>query len=315
MSVFLSIGECMVEMAPAEDDRYAMGFAGDTFNTAWYARRMMLPEVEVTFLTAVGTDEVSQRMLAFMRGSGVVPEAREFEDRTVGLYLVQLADGERSFFYWRDTSAARRLAQGLERLPRVAGEGDFAYFSGITLAILPPEDRETLLGCLADARRDGVTVVFDSNLRPRLWRDGADMRDWIARGAAVADIALPSYHDEHAHFGDTSPEAIAERYLSTGVSTIVVKNGPGPVLGIDANGNTHTVNPTPVAQIVDTTAAGDAFNAAALATLMAGEPLDAAMDAGCRLSAKVVTKRGALVPDAEEAVPERDTSVDPTPLL
>ena len=315
MSIFLSIGECMVEMSPAEDDRYAMGFAGDTFNTAWYARQMMTSEVEVAYLTAVGTDDISQRMLAFMRGAGVIPEAREIEGRTVGLYLVQLAGGERSFAYWRDTSAARSLAQGLERLPRVAGQGDVAYFSGITLAVLPPEDRETLLACLAEARRAGVTIVFDTNLRPRLWPDDVEMRDWIARGAKVADIALPSFDDEAAYFGDASPDATAYRYLSTGASTVIVKNGPGPVLGIDADGNAHTVEPRAVAQIVDTTAAGDGFNAAALATLMAGEPLEAAIDAGCRLSAKVVTERGALVPGAVEAVPELDTPVTPTPLL
>lgn len=314
MSIFLSIGECMVEMAPAEDDRYAMGFAGDTFNTAWYARRMMLPEVEVTYLTAVGTDDLSQRMLSFMRGAGVVPEAREIEDRTVGLYLVQLHDGERSFSYWRDTSAARCLADGLERLPRVVGQGDYAYFSGITLAILSREDRETLLGCLSEARRAGVTIVFDPNLRPRLWPAGDEMQDWIGKGAAVADIALPSYQDEATHFGDAAPEATANRFLEAGATTVMVKNGAGPVLGIDAESTFLTVEP-PRVQIVDTTAAGDAFNAAALATLIAREPLEAAIDAGCRLASKVVTERGALVSTAVEAVPELAPVIEPNPLL
>ena len=45
-SRFLSIGECMIEMALQEDGRYAMGYAGDTFNTAWYARRVAGPEIE-----------------------------------------------------------------------------------------------------------------------------------------------------------------------------------------------------------------------------------------------------------------------------
>lgn len=316
MSIFLSIGECMVEMAPAEDDRYAMGFAGDTFNTAWYARRMMPSEVEVAFLTAVGSDEISQRMLAFMRGAGVIPEAREIEDRTVGLYLVQLLAGERSFSYWRDTSAARRLAEGLERLPRVETAGDHAYFSGITLAILSQEDRETLLGCIAEARRAGVTIAFDPNIRPRLWRDAEEMRHWITRGAAVADIAFPSFEDEAAHFGDASPDATAQRYIEAGASTVVVKNGPRPVHGVGADGASHVIQPPAVATVVDTTAAGDSFNAAALAALMAGEPLEAAIDAGCRLASMVVTQHGALVAEAIEAVPELEPPVaEPNPLI
>jgi 2-dehydro-3-deoxygluconokinase len=292
---FLAIGECMVEMAPADDGRYAMGFAGDTFNTAWYARRALPPGVEVAYLTAVGSDETSRRMLAFMRGAGVIPEVAEMPDRTVGLYLITLSDGERSFSYWRETSAARHLARGLERLPRVTGAGDVAYFSGITLAILSPDDRETLLACLAEARRAGVTVAFDPNLRPRLWRDTEEMCAWVMQGAAVADIALPSFEDDTTYFGDVSPAATADRYRAAGVATVIVKNGAGPVHGVADDGRAVEVDPVPVDLIVDTTAAGDSFNAAALAGLMAGEPLEAAIGSGCRLAAHVVTRRGALV--------------------
>ncbi len=295
MTCFLSIGECMVEMAPDGSGSYAMGFAGDTFNTAWYIRQLLTAEYDVTYLTAIGDDGISRTMLAFMRGAGVIPEAREHHDRTVGLYLVQLAGGERSFSYWRDTSAARRLADGLERLPRVEGAGDVAYFSGITLAILPPDGRETLIRCLADARRSGVTIAFDPNLRLRLWPSRDEMRDWITRGAAVADIVLPSFEDEALYFEDASIEATADRYLALGASRVIVKDGAAAVLGADADGEICRVDPEPLEEIVDTTAAGDSFNAAALAALLAGEGLDAAITAGCRLAAKVVTQRGALV--------------------
>ena len=296
MSCFLSIGECMVEMRPEGDGRFVMGFAGDTFNTAWYARRLLPADVEVAYLTGVGTDETSRRMTAFMRGAGILPETLEIPDRTVGLYLITLRNGERSFSYWRDTSAARCLANGLERLPCVSGPGDTVYLSGITLAILPPEGREVLLECVSAARRDGVTVAFDPNLRPRLWRAADEMRDWIMRGAAVADIALPSYEDEAAHFDDGSPRATLDRYRSAGAPTVIVKNGAGTMHATGPDGEAVEVSPPElVTEVVDTTAAGDSFNAAALAALGAGADLAAAMEAGSRLSARVISKRGALV--------------------
>jgi 2-dehydro-3-deoxygluconokinase len=302
-AVFLSIGECMVELTPDGRGRYLLGFAGDTFNTAWYARRALPPDVTVAYRTAVGCDPLSDRLLAFMEDEGVVPDAGRIDGATVGLYLVHLENGERSFTYWRETSAARRLVQGLARLPHVRTAGDMAYLSGITLAILPQDDRGRLLDRIAAARRQGVTVAFDPNLRPALWEDADGMRTWVSRTAAQSDIVLPSFDDEATHFGDADPGVTLARYRSGGASTVIVKDGAGPVCGIAPDGTESRVEPPVVAAVVDTTAAGDSFNAATLAALMEGQTLREAMEAGCRLAAKVVTRRGALVQVADGGAP------------
>ena len=124
---FLAIGECMVELALQPDGAYAMGFAGDTFNTAWYARRSLPEAWRVGYLSAVGRDAVSDRMLAFMTGAGIDTRAvARLPDRTVGLYMIELVKGERSFSYWRGQSAARALAADAARLA--------AALDGVTLA-------------------------------------------------------------------------------------------------------------------------------------------------------------------------------------
>ena len=65
----LSIGECMAELAPTGGARsFRIGFAGDTFDTAWYLAQIST-EVEVAYLTAVGDDELSGEKLEFMRAS------------------------------------------------------------------------------------------------------------------------------------------------------------------------------------------------------------------------------------------------------
>jgi 2-dehydro-3-deoxygluconokinase len=291
---FLSIGECMIELAPQSDGRYGLGYAGDTFNTAWYARRLAGPDIEVAYLTAIGDDAPSQGLAAFIQAAGIRPEITVRPGRTIGLYLITLTGGERSFSYWRSTSAARTLADDLTDLPGIAA-GDMAMFSGITLAILPDDGRRTLLDALARARAHGARIAFDPNIRPRLWSDTDTLRRWVMAGAAVSDIVLPSFEDEAIGFGDATPSQTADRYGRAGAAMIVVKNGPDPVL--IRNGDTvEMITPAPAPSVVDTTAAGDSFNARFLIGLLRGEhPADAAQ-AACDLAGRVIGMRGALAP-------------------
>ena len=293
MRRFLAIGECMVEMAPDPDGRYRMGFAGDTFNTAWYMRKLAPEAAEIAYMSAIGDDAISARMERFMRDAGIVPELAVRAGGTVGLYMISLQDGERSFSYWRSTSAARRLADGLKTLPGIAS-GDMAYVSGITVAVLPEPGRIKLFSALEKARKMGATIVFDPNLRPALWPSTEAMRDWITRAAATADIVLPSFEDEAHHFGDTSPQATAARYKEAGARLCVVKNGDGPIL-VASDDNDMTIPPLTAPEVVDTTAAGDSFNAGFLSALAGGASPEDAVRMGCEIAVRVIGKRGALV--------------------
>ena len=292
---FLSIGECMVEMAPSRDGDYRLGFAGDTLNTAWYARRALGPDWNVAYLTAVGDDEISRRMTDFIRDAGIRTDLiRQIPGKTVGLYLIQLADGERSFAYWRSDSAARRLAGDAETLEAALAAAGVIYVSGITLAILPADDRSVLLDAITQARRNGATVVFDPNLRPRLWDDLDTMRQAVMAAARVSDIILPSHDDEARFFGDPSPQATASRYAQAGADLVVVKNGAGEIASL-ARGEIGLHDPVRADSIVDTTAAGDSFNAGFLAAYLENGALAEAIGAGAKLAAHVISRRGALV--------------------
>lgn len=293
MPRLLSIGECMIELAPTADGTFSMGFAGDTFNTAWYARRIAGDSIDIAYLSAIGDDEPSGRMRAFMTDAGIVPELRVRANGNVGLYMISLQNGERSFSYWRSASAARSLADDLTDLP--CAPGDIAYFSGITMAILPEHGRARLLEVLSKARASGVTIAFDPNLRPRLWPDTKMMCDSIMSAARVSDIALPSFEDEQGYFKDSDTTATAARYAEAGATTIVVKDGPGPVL-VRQGTEDMRITPAPAAEVVDTTAAGDSFNAGFLTGVMEGLPTEDAVKRGCALAAKVIGARGALVP-------------------
>ena len=298
---FLSVGECMVEVAPAPDGLHRIGFAGDTFNTAWYARHVLPPDWEVGYATCVGEDAISDEMLAFVAGEGLATGAiRRLPDRTVGLYLISLKDGERSFSYWRGQSAARALADDPDWLARALDGRDVIHFSGVTLAILAPGARRTLRDALARARADGARISFDTNLRPRLWESEAAMRAGLLLGASVADVVLPSFDEEEALFGDASPDATVARYRDAGARVVAVKCGAAPGhLWSEAEG-ADVFEPPAVARVVDSTAAGDSFGAAFLAGLATGESVARSAERAAALAARVIGERGALAPQLFE---------------
>jgi 2-dehydro-3-deoxygluconokinase len=291
----LAIGECMAEIAPTDTaGEFRLGFAGDTFNTAWYLA-LCAPDVSVSYLTAVGDDAISHNLRAFMQASGIDDRfVQTSPDRTIGLYLISLDKGERSFSYWRGQSAAKTLANDPDRLDAAMAEADVIYFSGITLAILDAEQRAVLLSSLRDARRQGKAIAFDPNLRPKLWVSSEEMTNAIMQGAAVSDIVLPSFEDEASWFEDATPEATANRYLNVGATTIVVKNGEAPVLYAEGS-QIGEVPVVPVSNVIDTTAAGDSFNAGVFAGHAMGMSLHNGITYACSLSREVVQKKGALV--------------------
>ena len=106
-------------------------------------------------------------------------------------------------------------------------------------------------------------------------------------------LVLPSFDDEAAAFGDADPGATAARYAAAGAEVVVVKTGGGPVVTLDRGGR-GKVGCEAVAP-VDTTGAGDSFNAGFLAALIGGAGLEAAVRAGHAVAAQVVRQPGALV--------------------
>ncbi|TAU49484.1 sugar kinase [Rhizobium ruizarguesonis] len=292
---FLSIGECMVELSQAGDGLLRKGFAGDTFNTAWYARACLAADWSVDYFTALGDDAMSDEMLAFINTSGIGTSLiRRIKGRTPGLYMINLKNGERSFSYWRDSSAARSLAADPDSLREAVESAAVIYFSGITLAILPHEDAETLLAEVRRAKAAGKLVVFDPNIRPRLWSSYDVMHTTISEGARSSVVVMPSFDDEAAHFGDDSIEATIHRYRALGAVDIVVKNGADGVT-LNFAGEQTFVPAEKVKKVVDTTSAGDSFNGAFLARYLEAGDAPAAARFAAKVAARVVSEHGALV--------------------
>lgn len=295
-----ALGEVMLELIPGDGNHATLGVAGDTYNTAVYLART--GAARVTYLTVLGRDTMSARIRAHMVQHGVGAERiLSHPDRVPGLYAIETdAAGERSFTYWRNASAARCLGDdGLPCIDTLLDGLSHVILSGISLAILPPVNRARLFGALERFRAGGGTVVFDSNYRPRLWEDPQAARAQITKAWMLCDIALPSVDDEMALFGDRDTQEVLARFARYGTKHGALKRGAMGPMGLD--GVAAEVGGTPVT-VVDSTAAGDSFNAGFLAAHLAGLDAQAAMLAGHNLAVRVIGQRGAIIPGEADEV-------------
>jgi 2-dehydro-3-deoxygluconokinase len=297
------VGEVLIELARGADGRFALSCGGDTFNTAVYLARA---GADVAFATAIGDDAYSDSIVALAVAEGVAANLiLRVPGRLPGLCLVENGRaGERSFRYWREGAPARELFELPDwmRVTESLMVARLVYFSGITLSLYSNNALGRFLAVLEAARQQGVKVAFDGNFRPRGWKgDLARTRTVFMETLKRVDIALPTFDDEAVLWGDPSPETTVARLQAFGIGEIVVKNGPNSALV--ATAGTQEFVPVPEVVVpVDTTAAGDGFNAGYLAARLEGREPAQAASAAHRLAGDVIRHPGALVPRASAAM-------------
>ena len=299
MAGVVAIGECMGELSLGAHGAAQVGYAGDTYNTAVYLKRLdATGRLRVHYATALGSDSFADDMLDAWQEEGIEADlVRRIADRSIGLYSIRTdSRGERQFSYWREQSAARLYLEGdLSPLEQRAYTVDLLYLSGISLAVMASALPERLRALLERIRAHGGRIVFENNYRPRLWPAGNAARDAHALLYAHSDIALVTLDDEAALHPGLDAEELLSRVLALPCAEVVVKRGALPTLVREAGRAPIEVPVEVVANPVDTTAAGDSFAAAYLARRLAGGSAEEAAALGNRLAGVVIRHRGAII--------------------
>lgn len=276
-----ALGECMIELSEAGDGRYALGYAGDAYNVAVGLARAGRP---VRFVSRVGDDHYSDAMLAAWAAEGVDASLTDrVPGHVPGLYLIRTDErGERSFEYWRGESPARLLLADddhAERLRAGLAGVDWIFLSGITLSLLGGAAHARLLELL-DALP--AKVAFDTNYRRAGWPDAATARARMDGVLRRTDIALPT-RDDH-------DEDLIARLRELEVPEAAIKLGPEGALLLSG----ERIPAVRVDEVVDTTGAGDAFDAAYLHARLGGAAPAEAAAAANRAAAATLGHPGAI---------------------
>ncbi|MBL4673713.1 MAG: sugar kinase [Arenicella sp.] len=295
-------GECMLElsMPPLLADQNSapanFAFGGDSLNMSVYLARL---GSAVEYVTALGDDKASDWMIQRWSAEGVgCKHVIRCQGQVPGMYMIELDQyGERSFHYWRANSPAAKIldnAAQADAVFKVLDSFDTVFLSGISLAILRPSARMALIDFLGEYRTRGGKVVFDCNHRPHLWPEPREAIDCYKKMYQITDIALPTFEDEQMLFGYQTAKQALDAILLDGVHEVVLKMGEKGCYYTD--GGEHGFVPVESAKVVDTTSAGDSFNAGYMSKRLAGASVEESCKAAHRLASTVVQHRGAIIP-------------------
>ena len=289
-----SIGEAMIEISNIKNSLYNQSFAGDTLNFCNYLDKKKL---NAFFLSAIGKSEINQSLLDFVKSKKIstkyIKKINQFE---VGLYLIKNKDnGEKQFFYWRDESAAKQYFNNIDflNLYKELKNFDYIYFSGITLSIIHISKLNNFIKLLNLLKSKKIKIVFDFNIRPSRWNK-KNLNIFLDSVLKFVDICFLSGEDMNYWKNKNdikSYEQIVRKYKLK--HSIFRKNAKFTYVFL--NKTRYVFKNKLLKTVVDTSGAGDGFNAAYLSNFIVNNDPVLALKAGSSLGSKIVMKKGAIV--------------------
>ncbi len=249
-------------------DRVSLETGGSAAITAVAAARLGL---RVALVAAVGDDPAGRFMLDQLTRDGVDVSGVMVRSGVATGMTVALSRGKDRAILTALGAIASLTAADIPHgtLARARHVHVSSYF------LLADSLGPGLAAVLADARAAGAATSLDTNWDPsERWADGH-----LSAALARADLLLPNEAEALALTGGAGSAAAAALALAGAGPAVAVKLGDRGVLCADGSG-LHQVSVPPVIP-VDTTGAGDCFNAGLIAGLLQGRPLPQAAALGC----------------------------------
>ncbi|WP_010677925.1 sugar kinase [Bacillus timonensis] len=285
----VTIGETMVMFTPQSSPlmRYAESFikryGGAESNVAIGLARL---GHKVGWISKVGNDEFGKGMISFIRGEGVdVSQVKTDSHAPTGLYFKEVKSGHNvTVQYYRNGSAASHLTpRDLD--PDYIKQAKFLHITGITPA-LSDSCYQTVKRAISIAKENGVQVIFDPNVRKKLWSE-EKAREVLVELTTLADIVLPGLEEGTFMFGETDYVKIGKRFLETGPKLVIMKDGKKGAY-VFKEDCYELIPGFEVDEVIDPVGAGDGFAAGFISGLLSGFTVEKSVEIGNAVGAHVV---------------------------
>jgi|SRR5699024_9209888 len=298
----IAIGESLVSLTPKSAGflRHATGLtprvAGSETNVLIGLSRL---GHSTGWISKLGNDEWGKMVLSKVKGEGIdTSQVLLDASHPTGIFFKEiLHDSDVRISYYRENSAASTMST--KDLDESYFENSkYLFITGITPA-LSENCKDTIFQAIDLAKAQNLTIVFDPNIRRKLWAEDIAKKT-ILDIAKKVDIVLPGINEGFFLFGTKDHTKIADHFLSLGVSMVVVKLGEkGAYYCTDDESD--LVPAYQIKQEVDPVGAGDGFAAGLMSGLLDNLGYYESVKRACFVGALATTIEGDY-----EGLPDRD---------
>jgi len=296
----VGIGEILIDFVATEPGSHVdvpafqKCFGGAPMNTLVGVARLGQKSGAIT---AVGEDPFGKFLIRELQRNGVDTsqvKTKKGTRTTISFVANEPETGERFFIFYRKPWVAGTADSSLS-----IGDIDLDYISnakilhvsGFSLSQNP--SRKTIFSAVKHARSSGVKVSFDPTLRLDVWNSIGAIRRIYGKILKMSDIATFSREEANFIFGTSDPEKAAKKAFRYGIEIVGMKMGADGAFLQKRRGE-KLMLPAFKVHAVDTTGAGDGWNAGLLVGLIKGWDLHTCLSVANAVGALVVTKHGAI---------------------
>ena len=271
-----------------------INFGGDTYNSAVYFSRLTNDKTNTFYSTALGKDNFSKKMISRFKNENIKWDyLRTDGENPPGLYSIEINEkGERSFSYWRDQSPSKYIFLGSKgkKLIKDINNADIFYYTGISAGILDEKQRKDLIKIGSTATICG----FDFNYRSQLHYNKKVSQLLFNEINNRVDIHFVSFDDARELFKIKNPLEIFE--IINEKKNLILIRYKNSIIFKNKQQEIKTVT-VPHGEVVDTTAAGDAFNGSFLAIMNNNKnvPVEENILISHSVTREVIKHRGAII--------------------
>jgi len=292
-----SIGECMIEMSNFKENKYIQSFAGDTLNFLVYISRF---KHKTSYLSAIGFDYYSNNLIKFFKKENISTKLLyKIKSSNLGLYLIKNNFlGEKEFYYWRESSPVRNFLNyiNVKDIEKKLSKEDLIYFSGITLSLLNNNGLLNLKKIIKSLNNKNKIIVFDYNIRAKGWLNLNDARNQINKFLKYINIAFASGEDIKLLYGNNNMKNIKNIIAQYKLKSFIYRKNFKQTYFFSKNKSINIKNKI-LNRIVDSSGAGDAFNAAYISHFLNGNNIIQCLKFGDKIAKKNLMNKGAIVND------------------